>query len=305
MRPLALKLAVTAAAVAALGAVRAPLERDLTAELRAARLLSPPLDLATNEKLGQTTAAVALGGMRTLVAALWHLRAYGFFENQEWARLEDTFHTIVTLAPHTRFYWDTASWHLAYNAAANYLEDPQLPPVRRRQLWRDAIRRGQGFLERGIRNNPDDWLLAHRLGRLLDDKNKLPDPAQAAHWFAYSAARGAPAYVARNQLYALARVPGKEADALALARRLFADPRNRLPSLNCLCFALEAQAGANPATLVGQVFENPRQAWDQLATYHGRADEGYPQAGVEAALRTLEHQLQIPPEKSVFRRDSR
>ena len=305
MRSTALQLAVTAAALAALGWVRLPLERDLTAELRAERLLTPPLDLATNEKLGQTTATVALGGLRTLVAALWNLRAHGFFEGQEWARLEDTFRTVVTLAPRTRYYWDTAAWHLAYNAAAYYLEDKELPPVRRRQLWRDAIRRGQDFLERGIRNNPDDWVLAHRLGRLLDDRNKLPDPAKAAQWFAYSAARGAPAYVARNQLYALGRVSGQEAEALALARHLFANPGHRVPSLNCLLFALEADAGADPASLIAKVFETPHQAWLELGVYRRRVEEGYPQAGVDSALRDLERQLNISSAESVFRTNAR
>lgn len=305
MRSTALKLAVTAAAVAALGGIRAPLESRLTRELRADRILPPPLDLATNEKLGQTTATVALGGLRTLVAALWNLRAFGFFEGQDWVRLEETFRTIVTLAPRTRFYWDTASWHLAYNAAADYLAKEELAPARRRQLWRDAIHRGQAFLERGIRNNPDDWLLAHRLGRLLDDHNKLPDLPKAAEWFAYSAERGAPGFVARNQLYALGRVPGKEEEALALARRLHADPANRVPSLNCLRFALEARGGSDPASLAARIFDNPRQAWDQLGVYRMRADEGYPQAGVDPALRSLEQQLKIPPAQSVFRSQSR
>jgi len=305
MRSLALKIAVTSAALAALGAVRLPLEQGLTAEFRTAHILTPPLDLATNEKLGQTTATVALGGLRTLVAALWNLRAFSFFEGQEWARLEDTFGTIVTLAPHTRYYWDTASWHLAYNAASGYLEDEHLPPVRRRQLWRDAIRRGQVFLERGIRNNPDDWVLPHRLGRLFDDRNKLPDLAKAADWFGYSAARGAPAYVARNQLYALGRLPGREVEALTLARRLFADHGNRLPSLDCLLLALEARAGADPAALASKIFESPVQAWSQLGIYRHRGGEGYPQDGVDSALRSLERQLNISPAESVFRPDSR
>lgn len=305
MRATARKLAVTAAALAALGFARAPLEDRLTRDLRTRQILSPRLDLATSEKLGQTTASVALGGLRTLVAALWNLRAYGCFETQDWVRLEETFHTIVTLAPRTSFYWDTGAWHLAYNAAADYLNDEKLPPVRRRQLWRDAIGRGQAFLERGIRNNPDDWLLPHRLGRLLDDHNKLPDLAKAADWFAYSAARGAPAYVARNQLYALGRVPGREAEALALARRLHADPANRVPSLNCLYFALEAGQGAEPVALARRVFDDPRQAWEQLGVYRSRSDEGYPQSGVDAALRALEQELRIPPEQSVFRTDSR
>jgi hypothetical protein len=78
-----------------------------------------------------------------------------------------------------------------------------------------------------------------------------------------------------------------------------------VPSLNCLRLALEARGGADPVALAASIFDNPRQAWDQLGTYRMRADEGYPQAGVDPALRSLERQLEIPPGQSVFRSESR
>ena len=52
-----------------------------------------------------------------------------------WFRLEETYETIVTLAPQTRYYWDTGSWHLAYNASADYDENAGPPALRRRQKW--------------------------------------------------------------------------------------------------------------------------------------------------------------------------
>lgn len=289
------KWLVTAAALGAFGLARAPWEERWTAEWRQQRLLAPTIDLATREKLDQTAAAVAFGGLRTLIAAFANLRAYGYFEQQDWFRVEQAFETMVTLAPRTRYYWDTGSWHLAYNAAASYRDDESLPPVRRRQLWHDAISRGQAMLERGIRNNPDDWMLAHRLARLLDDPNKLRDSARAAEWFAYSAARGAPAFVSRNQVYALGRVPGREEEALQLARKLFADPANRVPSLNCLLFALEAHAGKDPQRLIREVFRDDRQAFDQLSVFLTRAPEGFVQNGVREALLALTRQLQADP----------
>jgi hypothetical protein len=204
---------------------------------------------------------------------------------------------MVALAPQTRYYWDSYGWHLAYNAAVYYANDDSVPPLRRRQMWHDAIMRGQAVLEDGIRNNPDDWLLAHRLGRLLDDPNKLQDPARAAEWFAYSAERGAPAYVRRNQLYALGRVPGREEEALALARRLFADRSNRVPSLNCLTFALEVHAGGDPEVLVGRIFPDRRQAFEELSMFLRRANEGYPQDGVRQVLLTMTRELGADPAK--------
>ena len=128
-----------------------------------------PLEIATRDRIGQTSSAVALGGLRTLVATFLNLRAFTYFTEQRWDDVADTYDTIVDLAPHTRYYWETGSWHLAYNAASYYLNDSELPPLRRREAWRASILRGRAFLERGIRNNPDDWSLLANLGMLLSD----------------------------------------------------------------------------------------------------------------------------------------
>jgi hypothetical protein len=291
------KLLIVLVVLAGSGALRMPLEARLTRGLAADHLLPERLALGTREKLGQTSAVVALGGLRTLIAALLNLRAFGFFERQDWFRLEDTFDTIVTLAPRSVYYWDTGSWHLAYNAAAHYLVDrAELPPLRRRQLWRDAIERGIAMLEHGIRNNPHGWVLPYRLGRLHEDPNKLTDYRQALRWFDYASERGAPAYVRRGRLWSLARVPGREAETLAFARSLFADPVNRVPTLNCVLFAAESRADPQrpPAGLIDTIFKDRRQAWDQLRLYHDRTIKALPQDGVEQALRWLQDQIDVP-----------
>ena len=169
-------------AVIAMGALRLPFERNLTVELRVENLLPEKLDVRTGERIGQTFTAVSLGGLRTLVATFLNLRAFGFFTEQKWAEVEETYHFIVDLAPRTRYYWDTGSWHQAYNAASYYLYESDMPPLRRKLAWRESILKGREFLERAIRNNPDDAKLRESLGMLLSDSNKIAafnSPAEA------------------------------------------------------------------------------------------------------------------------------
>lgn len=310
------KTAVLAVALLAFGAARMPFEASLQRELHAAGLFPRKLEIGTWEHVDQTRAAVVLGGLRTLVATFLNLRAFTFFTEQRWDRLAETFDAIVDLAPRTRYYWETGSWHLAYNAASYYLNDSKLPPLRRREAWRSSILAGRAFLERGIRNNPDDWSLYANLGFLLSDPNKFPafrdaDEAFAAAAEAYrkSAATGqALDYVRRSRLYSLARVHGRESEALALARSLYAEGiRNHTPTLLSLLLVLESHE--NPSLDVAaravELFGTPEKAYDVLSTQWLRTRERFPVHGLAGGLQALERKLAIPPENSVFKKPLR
>lgn len=305
------KYVIVAAAVLAFGAARLPYEAMLSREFRAARLFPPRLAISTWDHIDQTSAAVALGGLRTLVATFLNLRAYTAFTDRRWEVVAKTFDTIVDLAPRTRFYWESGSWHLAYNAASYYLNDSKLPPLRRREAWRSYIWKGRAFLERGIRNNPDDWSLLANLGFMLADSNKFPafrdnDATFAAAAAAYqqSAAIGkAPAFVRRAWLYSLARVPGRESEALALARSLYAaGPRNRTPTLAMLLLVLEAHAdpSLDVARRAGELFGSPDKAYAALSGHWQRTRDHFPVYGVAVGLESLEKSLSIPTAKSIF-----
>jgi hypothetical protein len=306
------KSAVLLVAVLVFGALRMPFEAGLSHQLRDAGLFPAPLEIGTREKIGQTSSAVALGGLRTLVATFLNLRAFTFFTERRWADVESTFETIVDLAPRTRYYWDTGSWHMAYNAASYYINDSKLPPLRRREAWRSSVVKGRNFLERGIRNNPDDWSLYANLGFLLADFNKFhafrdPNESFAAAAEAYrSAAETGKAlgYVRRAELYALARVEGRESEALDLARKLYAEGQvNRTPTLLMLLVVLEAHQ--NPSMDVAaraiELFGDPEKAYDALSTHWRRTRERFPMHGVARGIESLERQLSIPPEKSIFK----
>ncbi len=301
---------IMTAALLAFGAARMPFEAALTRDLLNARLLPEEMDVGTREKIGQTSAAVALGGLRTLVATFMNLRAFGYFEEQRWDDVADTYDLIVDLAPHTGYYWDAGFAHSAYNAASYYVNDSNLSPHRRKKAWRDSIIRGRAFLERGIRNNPGNWKLLADLGFLLTDSNKFPafrDPeksfAEAADAYGKAAENpNALPYVKRARFYALARVVGRENDALALARELYQNPRNRTPTLITLMFVLEAHA--DPKIDLKQraieLFGSPEAAYKALTLHWRRSDERFPVYGVAATLQALETSLRIPPDKSIL-----
>jgi hypothetical protein len=306
------KCVILAVAVFGLGAARLPFEAALSRDLRKAGLFPPALEIGTRERIGQTSSAVALGGLRTLVATFLNLRAFTAFTEQRWSDVEDAFNTIVDLAPRTRYYWETGSWHQAYNAASYYINDSKLPALRRREAWRESIFKGRAFLERGIKNNPDDWSIAANLGFLLSDANKFPafkdvnktfSDAADAYKRSYETGR-ALGYVKRSMFYSLARVEGREAEALELAHKLYNENKiNRTPTLLALMLVLEAHS--NPSMdgekRAIEIYGTPQKAYDALSAHWMRAREGFPVYGVAQTLQALEKTLNIPLEKSVFK----
>ena len=305
------KFVILALALGVFGTVRLAYEARLSTELRSAGMCPPRLPIGSRERIGQTSSAVALGGLRTLVATFLNLRAFAAFYDRRWDKLAATYDTIVELAPRTRYYWETGAWHLAYNAASYYHNDSELPPLRRREAWRSYVIQGRAFLERGIRNNPDDWSLRANLGFLLSDPNKFPafrdnraSFAAAAQAYQQASATGqAPDYVRRAWFYALARVAGQESAALAMARSLYAaGPHNRTPTLLVLLLVLESHA--NPALDGGQraveLFGTPAKAYAALAGHWRRTREQFPVYGIAAALESLEQSLAIPKDHSLF-----
>ncbi len=291
-----------------------PFERQITDDLTKAGLLPPKLEQRTGEKIGQTFSAVSLGGLRTLVATFMNLRAFTFFTEQRWGEVGDTYELIVDLAPRTRYYWDTGSWHQAYNAASYYLYGSNLPPLRRKANWRASILRGRAFLEGGIRNNPDDPILKHRLGTLLSDPNKIAafgDPGEAYEqaYEAYMSAANTPnalVFSKRFALYALARVPGREKEALEMLRKIEAEGGPITPTFYGLSYALKHYE--NPSqpvmALIDSVFPSRKMAYEVLSGQWLRTRDRYPMFGVAEGIAQLEPQLLIPPENSVLKQNT-
>jgi hypothetical protein len=214
------------------GALLIPWQKELQSTAQKAGFHSVPLGIDLREQIGQSGFLAALSGFRAPVAALLWIEAHGAWERTEWGRMAALFNTVTTLQPHSLLYWDIAAWHMAWNASAAALEDKRQPSeVLRERGRRQYIQLGRDFLERGVRNNPDSYLLQERLGILLRDKAE--DHAGASAAFAKAAALpGAPAYVARFAAYEAAKVPGMEQAAYDRLRSLYDQgEKMRLPTL--------------------------------------------------------------------------
>jgi tetratricopeptide (TPR) repeat protein len=206
-----------------------------------------PLDLGLREQLGQLGFIAAFSGFRALVADLVFIQAHVAWEQTEWGRVLLLFREATTLQPHAILFWDMAAWHMGWNASAAAAHDPDLRPALRLKTQRDYYNLAKDFLERGIRNNPDQPRLYESLARLY--KEKYNDHARASELFARAAALpGAPAYDKRFAAYELSYCEGREQEAYNELRRLYdIGEQERLPTLINRLKALEEKLHIPPA----------------------------------------------------------
>lgn len=239
------RFALWAAVVGALllfGLARLPLEKSLDQAHRAANLRTAALDIGLREEIGQLSYAAALSGFRSLVAAFLWIEAHTAWEQTAWGRMAGLFQSVTALQPRSLIYWDLASWHMAWNASIAARENPKEPSeFLRRRAEREYHELGRDFLERGIANNPENYLLHERLGIMLRDK--FHDHCGAAAAFADAADKsGAPPYVKRLAAYELAACPGREREAYEKLRAIYLlGEEERLPRVITLINELEAK----------------------------------------------------------------
>lgn len=299
--PTPAKLLVVLVALVVAGVAKLPLERGIASDLREQRLLPLPLDLETREQLGQTSFAIVLGGLRSVVAAMLNLTAHNHWEAQEWFDLEQDYRAITTLQPNVRYYWETAAWHLAYNAYADYGDKPGIPEARRRTLQREFLRKGISFLEQGVRNLPEDWRMWEALAGIHRDPHKESDLSAAAE--AYEGAlrcEGVPQRVRRFYFYALILLPDRGEDAWTAVQELWARESNRrFPSIRSQYYVLrhanvpENIRGPLDETIDG-IWPDRGMALEDLAWHWNRRPEGFPMDGVREALEFLLTQFDVP-----------
>ena len=293
------KYGVAVLILLAFGLIRWPLENGFLTDLRQRNLLEPQMEASVREKLGQTGAAVALGGLRSMVASGWNLRAHVYFTDQRWFDLEEAYKVTTTLQPRNQYYWDSGSWHLAYNASADYKNRRNLPPAIRRIKERDYIRKGTEFLEKGIRLNPDNTYLKGRMATLLTDRWKIQDfPRAASYLKEIVDSEDATDLWRRKYLYALARISDRSGEAYELATDLYyKDNKNRVPTLLCLIWVYQKQLNIQQPEFLTleELFIDKETAFDTLETYYNRSSEGLPLTGVKETLRSLGEELGKQP----------
>ena len=230
------------------GAALVPFQERLAAEAQAAHLRKTDLNLDLRERIGQMGFLAALSGFRSPLAAFLWIEAYTAWENTEWGRMAGLFDTVTTLQPRSIPYWENAAWHMAYNASEAALQNQKQPSEALRiRAQRQYFQIGRDLLERGIRNNPDQYLLYRELGVLLRDK--FEDHCGAADVFLQAAAiPDAPPYCMRFAGYEMAKCPGREREAYNLVRSIYEKgDKQRMPTLLITLRDLEKKLDIPPA----------------------------------------------------------
>jgi len=142
------------------------------------------------------------------------------------------FDLVTTLQPRATLFWEMASWHMAWNASRWARDNPKQPlEALRIKAEREYFQLGLDYINRGIANNPDRYILYERKGILLRDKLKDHLGAYEAYQKAASFPNS-PGYNKRFAAYELSEVPGREREAYEMLVRLYnMGPQERLPTL--------------------------------------------------------------------------
>jgi len=200
----------------AFGALKLPFERRLAEEHQKAFFHGAKLNLDLRQQIGQLGFLAALSGFRAMVADLLWIEAHSAWERTEWGKMQLLFNDVTALQPRNLTFWDMAAWHMAWNASHAALEDPTQPrEALRIKKAREFYDIGKDFVERGIANNPDRYLLYERLGFLLQQKYNDHCGAAEAYRKAVSFP-DAPEYLHRFVAYELSHCPGREREAYEL-----------------------------------------------------------------------------------------
>lgn len=227
-----IRFLVVTACLLVFGAIRLPIERDLAAVDRQLHFHGVELDLNLREHLGQLGFMAALSGFRSMAADVLFIQANVAWERTEWGRVLLLLRQVTILQPRAVLFWDMAAWHMGWNASVAALNDRTQPRLALRiKAQREYFALAKDFLERGIRNNPEQPRLYETLARLY--KEKYNDHEHASECFARAAALpGALGYNKRFSAYELSYVEGREREAYERLRWLYdAGENERLPTL--------------------------------------------------------------------------
>lgn len=226
------RLLFALASILVFGVIKLPAERALAAEHRQSHFSDAELNLDLREKIGQLGFVAVLSGFRAMLADFLFIQAHIAWERTEWGRVLFLFRQVTSLQPHVPLFWDTAAWHMAWNASAAAMNDPSQPrQALRVKAQREYFALGKDFLERGIKNNPRNPKLYESLAMLY--REKYNDHARASEYYRKAAdCPGAPSYDKRFSAYELSYCEGWERQAYIQLRRLYDEgEQERLPTL--------------------------------------------------------------------------
>ena len=188
-----------------MGIAKLPVEQHVSESLKATGTLSAPPDLGTVENLGQMSAAATLGGLRSFVASITFLQSITAFENEDWLSVDNAMTIITRLQPKVDFYWQTAAYHMAYDAAAYYERDENRPSLYRKRLYKESVERGIDILNQGLKFLPDNGKLHEELAQIYERRLLPTNYRQAGNEYMKAFKGGALSYTERFAAYAWAQ----------------------------------------------------------------------------------------------------
>ena len=211
------------------GLIRLPVESSLDETIKNQRLREAlPSDLSLYEDLGQKGAAAVVGGLRPALATFFYLRAITNFNELRWYELMESFRLINQIQPRSGFYWETAVWHTAWNAASHYRDDHTLPDRVRISKFYEFVDYGIDIAEKGLTYVRNDSTFYDRLGALYTSRR--PDPDKAAEYTHMAHVVGGRDYRERIYAFSLVKRAEKESwyEAYEILRRHYDDGGRQL-----------------------------------------------------------------------------
>jgi len=255
-------------------------QQKLFEEMEERKLIAQNISHDDQMEIGQTGAAIALGGLRSLVAAVVNLTAFTDYTKEDWIGVEKNYNLAVTLQPNNIYYWGNAGWHMAYNAYHDYEFKLGLSPSRRSAKQKLYLQKGEEFFLSGAKKNPDSASLWRELGRLFTSSYKPFDFPKAAAYFkramecSNSIERDKRAY-----FYALARVPGAEKEAYEYGKKLISNGHDAIT-----------------LRLIKEVFKGDKYiAYADMVNYYLRANgQQFPVGDLALMIQRLSYELKVP-----------
>ena len=114
---------------------------------------------------------------------------------------------------------------------------------------------------------------------------------------------GSRGFSKRFALYSLARVPGREKEALELLKEIESEGGRLLPTFYGLSYTLRHHAEPTRPVmdLIDSIFPSRGAAYDVLGSQWLRARDHFPLHGVAEAVALLERELKIPEARSILK----
>ena len=267
--------------------LKLPLEQQIRHSLLENNLQLPSLQILQNQSIRQSSTQIMLGELRPLAAALLHFEAIDAFEEQDWDLLVKQFDWITRLHPFSKFYWDTAGWHAAYNAYAFSKESSQLSASQRYLESTYFLEQGRHFWKQGSRWFPKDYYFYYKQALLWSQIDKRPEMNKAISFMQQSLlCTNAPSKLNRQLIYLQARRPKTQEQAYWKALASLETGKSHAPILKCLVWVLQTRYQENPQRTFSlkQLFGNHTLAKQTLEIYSRRSQLGFPMDGIQKTI---------------------